>query len=120
MLIPAFMLVDRLENRRPSSKTRQPMGGIVDGDPVVVFSDQPCRLDMIAVQGDPREAGLRQDARRVIYAGVDLDVQIGDRPIVTRPNGDVISGHRVKSIDKPGLFRPDHLEIEIEPIGATA
>lgn len=118
-LLPAFMLVDLLTITRRGGTTRTAMGAINDQDPVTVFSDAKCRLDQINVAGDPREAGVRPNARRVVYADISLDVQIGDFVAVTRPGGEVVDNHRVKAIDRPGLFRPSHLEIEISPIGAA-
>lgn len=118
-LLPSFMLVDRLEITRPAGKTRTSMGAIVDQNPTVVFTDEPCRIDVLEVRSDEQTAGVRPTARRVIYCRPGLDIQRGDFVKVTRPDASVVNNHRVKSIDDPALFKINHLEVEIEPIGAV-
>jgi len=118
-LLPAFMLVDRLTVTRPATKTRNALGSIVDGVPTDIVTGAPCRLDRIKTEGRPLEGGNRPEGRQVIYAYLNVDAQINDFVAVTRADGSIVDKRRVKNIDKPGLFRPSHQEIEIEPIGAS-
>lgn len=111
------MLVDKLTVTRPGTTTRGNLGAITDGDPVVVVDAIPCRLDVIATEGEPLEAGTRRQARHVVYSYVKDEIQLNDFVSVTRADGSSVDDMRVKNIDRPGLFRSSHLEIEIEPVG---
>ena len=119
-LLPTFMLVDALTLSRPGAVIVNDFGGLIDDDPDVIASNVPCRLDRIEFIAISHPEGTRREAKQIVYAPIDTPAQINDFVRVVRPDGSEVDGMRIKAIDRPGLFRPSHLEIEIHPIGEVA
>lgn len=116
--VPAFLYIDKMKIERPGGKTVNSMGAIIDNDPNVIASDVPCRLEEVEVEREITAQGSRQENRFIVFCNPDVDVDLNDFIEITREDGTVISRQRAKYISRPAVFKINHTEIELEPIGA--